>query len=624
MKFKLKQQILTVQQNQFTFDNQVIELNDKTQNTLLLFLQSNNTIISKDELLERVWLGVIVSDASIFKQIQTLRHLLVQAGLPDDSIENIYGKGYRLKYPVSEYPENAEHKVQSTPEPEESSTEVKPAKPWFTITIIAVAIIAVLVYFLWQSPFQRTDKLNAEQKSDIVKLAKNNWQDGLEHIDNLLANPKNAYSTADLAYLYQQKGQAEKHLQQIDESLVSLTESLKYYTQVQDPAGMGQAHLLTSRLYDYIDNPEKQLQHIQQAITLFNTAEDHTAEIDAYLELAYLQKKSGAINESIKTYQQSITRAQQVKDPVGEMIAINNLAATYLIINDTDQALTLAEQGLALSLTSGNGQHIANSYSFLSQIAVQQGDITRALKMLEQALKYQLESNSHKNLSPKLMNLNFLLLETHQYDSLNELLQLTDDFATSLRIKNGAAIIDLYQGMHLAYQDQWSAALTELESAWQISTKKNFSYKKPLMMAFLGLAYAQNNNHLKAIEFANQTLKETQISPREINLAHLTLAISFTALENAKMSTKWTAAVEQSMQSQWPAEQQTWLEFKLAHWPQDDITTINSLQQQLAAVQQQKADLAANNAINVAIFAALKTQVLTLIEQHKVETREAT
>lgn len=434
MQFLINNLTLNIQHNQFSVENQVIDINDKTKKSLLLLLNSNNAIISKDQLLEHVWLGVIVSDASIFKQIETVA----------------------LNQP----------------------------KTWLKISLLIAAVIVIFAYYIWQQQQPLVDKLNEEQRISITQLSKNDWQQGLDNINHLLANAKNSYSKTDLAFLYQQKGQAEQHLQMIDESLVSLTESLQYYQHQEDIEGMGQAHLLLGRLYDYIDNPEKQLQHIQQATTLFNSVDNHTAEIDAFLELAYLQKKSGDIDAAIKTYEQSIATARQVEDQTGEMIGINNLAATYLIINDIDKALALAEQGLAINLAIGSGQNTANSYSFISQLAQQQGDISRAFQMLEQALKFQLETNSHKNLSAKLMSLNYLLLETHQYKTLDEMLALTDAYATSLRIKGGAAIIDLYQGMQVAYQDKWPAALSELKSAWQISTKNNFSYKKPLMMVY--------------------------------------------------------------------------------------------------------------------------------------------
>lgn len=611
MKFLINKKTLILQNNQLILSEQSIDLNDKTTKALLLFLQADHAVISKEQLLEHVWEGVIVSDASIFKQVQTLRNLFIEAGLPDDIIENVYGKGYRLKYTVEPLTDDE----LDTMAPASSDQQVEPSNRPMLYGIISVVFIAAISLYFWFNQQQPFDKLKEEQKSSIIKVSKNNWQDGLDNINNLLANPQTTYSTADLAFLYHQKGQAEQNLQLIDESLVSLNQSLDYYQQMDDQNGMGNTHLLLARLYDYIDNPEKQLSHIKTATDLFKTVGNHTAEIDAYLELAYLEKKSGKIDAAINTYETAINRARAVQDKTGEMIAINNLAATYLIINDTDKATELAEQGLAINLTLDNGQSIANSYSFLSQLALQKGDINKAFKMIEQALKYQLQTESHKNLSPKLMGLNFLLLETHQYQVTNELLSLTDAYAKSLNIKGGAAIINLYQGMLTAYQNDWQGAQTELATAWEIATKKNFNYKKPLIMSFLAMAYAQTDNHLKAIELANQLLSEKNISPRETQLAHLTLAISYTSLENTELSQKWSNLAEENSRIDWPIEHLIWLRFKLSTLPSSEIIARNQLQQQIVETESYVAALAQNNQIDSELLEQIKQQVSQLIAQ---------
>lgn len=611
MKFLINKKTITLQNNQLILSEQSIDLNDKTTKALLLFLQADHAVISKEQLLEHVWEGVIVSDASIFKQVQTLRNLFIEAGLPDDIIENVYGKGYRLKYTVEPLTDDE----LDTTAPASSDQQVEPSNRPMLYGIISVVFIAAISLYFWFNQQQPFDKLKEEQKSSIIKVSKNNWQDGLDNINNLLANPQTTYSTADLAFLYHQKGQAEQNLQLIDESLVSLNQSLDYYQQMDDQNGMGNTHLLLARLYDYIDNPEKQLSHIKTATDLFKTVGNHTAEIDAYLELAYLEKKSGKIDAAINTYETAINRARAVQDKTGEMIAINNLAATYLIINDTDKATELAEQGLAINLTLDNGQSIANSYSFLSQLALQKGDINKAFKMIEQALKYQLQTESHKNLSPKLMGLNFLLLETHQYQVTNELLSLTDAYAKSLNIKGGAAIINLYQGMLTAYQNDWQGAQTELATAWEIATKKNFNYKKPLIMSFLAMAYAQTDNHLKAIELANQLLSEKNISPRETQLAHLTLAISYTSLENTELSQKWSNLAEENSRIDWPIEHLIWLRFKISTLPNSEILARNQLQQQIVETESYVAALAQNNQIDSELLEQIKQQVSQLIAQ---------
>lgn len=608
MRYQINDQIITLTQGQFQCGEQTTDINDKTFTALKLFLTSGQNIISKDLLLETVWQDIIVSDASIFKQVQTIRTLFMQAGLPEDTIENVYGKGYRLKYA-------AEAMQQGSSEQLSNSSQTHRQKWLMPVLTFILILTAILSWYYWDQINPGNNKINAAQKSAILDISKNDWQQGLDHINGLLEANQINYSKADLAYLHHQKGQAEQNLQLIDESLATLNHSLQLYEELNDQKMIGDTHLLLARLYDYIDNKDQQLLHINTAIYMFKAVADNNAEIDAYLELAYLQKKAGDIDEAITTYETAIKRAQANGDKTGEMMGINNLAATYLIINNNQQALALAEQGLAINLELGNGQHIANSYSFLSQLKQQLGHTSQALQMIEQALKFQLKTKNHRALSPKLMTLNYLLLETYQHQQLNELLALTAAYASSMNMQGGMAIISLYQGIDSAYIESWDAAEKSLNEAWQIATSKNFNYKRPLTMAFLALANSKNNNHLKAIELANQVLAEAKVSARERNLAHITLAISYTAMENTTLAEKWINLANESADSQWLFDHLTWLKFKLSQLPIDDINQHNALVQQIKEIEHSMTALAENSQMDQEIFEQLKSQVQSLIEQ---------
>jgi len=92
MNFKIKKTIFRLDNNAVYINNQLLVLKKATREALILFLQSKGNIVSKDDLLNHIWKDVIVSDASAFKQVQLVKEIFTQAGLPKDTIENIYGK----------------------------------------------------------------------------------------------------------------------------------------------------------------------------------------------------------------------------------------------------------------------------------------------------------------------------------------------------------------------------------------------------------------------------------------------------------------------------------------------------------------------------------------------------
>lgn len=71
---------------------------------LKLLVQSRPRVLSKNELVERVWQGVFVSDASLAKIVSQLRHAI---GQHDDTsiVRTVHGCGYAFAAEVGEEPE---------------------------------------------------------------------------------------------------------------------------------------------------------------------------------------------------------------------------------------------------------------------------------------------------------------------------------------------------------------------------------------------------------------------------------------------------------------------------------------------------------------------------------------
>lgn len=598
--FQIQNIKFSIGQNEVQHEDQKYSINDKTLKTLLMFLESNQKVITKDELIEIVWEGIIVSDASVFKQIQVARSLLSNLGLADDIIENVYGKGYRLKYPLEVISKN------TSP----SSYKHQINRIWF----VAILSSILLVSYFYIKGVNKPDLLNLEQRKSLVTLSKNDWEKGLIHIHQLLENETD-YSLSDRAFLNQQKGQAHLSLQQHDAAKRVLNQSLNQYQKLNDNKGQGEVELLISRIYDYIDNPVAQKQHINNAIGLFQKAEAHQQTIDALMDLAYYQKKSGAIAESIITYEQAILKAKETGDTVGQVIGINNLAATYLIQNNNTKATELAEEGLEISVSTGNGQHIANSYSFLSQLYWQQGQKKKSIKMISESIKFQLETNNHRHLSPKLMNLNFFLVETAQFSIAEKLLETTDAYAKALNVKGGSVVIGLYKGMNAAHQGQWQKALLTLSNAYETALKKNFKYKKPDTMAYLAVTLSNTGNHIKALELAQELLTEKSINNKHKKMAYLTLALSNWYLERSETSSEWLEKADEIEIKNWVFEDYFTQVMVHKMTEPEELLESNSNNDQLIHVKSEINNFAEQNVFDLELINQMMTQVQELTKQ---------
>ncbi|MBU4680517.1 winged helix-turn-helix domain-containing protein [Cedecea davisae] len=89
-----------------------VELAPKESAVLNLLLERANSMISKEEIISKVWKGGVVSDESLTRCIYVLRRVLGQTD-KKRFIKTVYGKGYRLLSSVKVCTESARESVES-------------------------------------------------------------------------------------------------------------------------------------------------------------------------------------------------------------------------------------------------------------------------------------------------------------------------------------------------------------------------------------------------------------------------------------------------------------------------------------------------------------------------------
>jgi len=613
MHYKVIDTELSFQNQSLFVNNKPIELKQATYKTLELFIQSRGKIISKDDILDHVWESVIVSDASIFKQVELIRKLFKQAGLPKDAIKNVYGKGYKIKYEITKIDEPV---IKLNRNINETKQEKKPILKYSIIVFSILVLAIILVYFglLNQSP--KPNFLNNEQRKSMIALMNNDWKDGLQNINTSIDNHKNELSNDDLAFLLGNKGEAQYHLQEYENSIDSYGKALKLYNKTNGKKQAGQIHLKISTSLNMLPQSKEsyttQLKHINAAIELFQQSDSTIEMIDAQMVLAHLYQKNNKIDQAITLFEKTIVDANNINDTTGAMMANNNLAAAHLILNHYDKAIELGQKGLDMALKIGKSRYIANSYSFLSNLYQNQYRSVEAMEMIEQAIKRQLSTQEFSYLSPKLMNLDFLLVQTYQFDKAKELLILSEKYAKFLKMKNGVSIISLYKGLNAARQNNWREAEEHLTQALKISQRQNFKYKQPLTKAYLALAHFFNNNNLQAIEIANQVLNTDESDKQSKAIAALSLAYVYTYIEKTELADKWFQKVQNLQNPKWLFEYQLFLKLKLER--QNDSILAIQTQKEIEDVQKAMIELSKSSKVNEEIYQNLVIQITEKIQ----------
>src|SRR5262249_26086754 len=87
-----------LRRRQLLADDAPVELGTRAFDLLLAFLEADGSLITKDELLHRVWPGIVVAEENLKVQISTLRKAL---GEDRDLIRTDFGRGYRFTAAIS-------------------------------------------------------------------------------------------------------------------------------------------------------------------------------------------------------------------------------------------------------------------------------------------------------------------------------------------------------------------------------------------------------------------------------------------------------------------------------------------------------------------------------------------
>ena len=96
MRYAFGEYVLDTKQQLLFANEQRVELEPKQYSTLLLLCQHQNEIVTREQLLETSWSGVIVSENTINKHIAVLRKLLGDNAKSPKYIETVAKKGYRF------------------------------------------------------------------------------------------------------------------------------------------------------------------------------------------------------------------------------------------------------------------------------------------------------------------------------------------------------------------------------------------------------------------------------------------------------------------------------------------------------------------------------------------------
>ncbi|HXS88122.1 MAG TPA: tetratricopeptide repeat protein [Steroidobacteraceae bacterium] len=121
-------------------DSEPVALTPKVLDTLLTLIELRDRVVTKDELLERVWRGTVVEEGGLARNISILRKALGEKPDQHTYIVTVPGKGYRFVADVREAAGAG------------ASAKEARASRWLLLGGLVALAAAVLVVYLWRHP----------------------------------------------------------------------------------------------------------------------------------------------------------------------------------------------------------------------------------------------------------------------------------------------------------------------------------------------------------------------------------------------------------------------------------------------------------------------------------------
>lgn len=140
-------------------DGVAVQLREKLFETLLILLEAEGAVVSKDEFMEKVWPDAFVEENSLTRTISELRKTLSSGDEDGGYIETIPKRGYRLAAPVQSLtPENVPTPSSTLMESGEVGAQVERGlgtfrKPLLNLPVLLLVIglsAALLAFFVYR------------------------------------------------------------------------------------------------------------------------------------------------------------------------------------------------------------------------------------------------------------------------------------------------------------------------------------------------------------------------------------------------------------------------------------------------------------------------------------------
>ena len=134
-----------------------VPLTGKVFDVLLAFLEEPGCLLTKDELIEKVWHNAFVEEGNLARSVSTLRKALGDTGKDHKYIVTVQGRGYRFIAPVIEYTADASGSsatppATSTPDHAATTRPIQRSWRYWALSVSLTGLLIAAVFVVSRQP----------------------------------------------------------------------------------------------------------------------------------------------------------------------------------------------------------------------------------------------------------------------------------------------------------------------------------------------------------------------------------------------------------------------------------------------------------------------------------------
>lgn len=408
--------------------------------TLEFLAQNCNQVISKDALIEGLWPGMVVTDASVSQAIRRARRTLEECGLDPNVIRTQHGHGYRMDCDVVVIHPEAVHAVKSAPVSLNQKLRVGAIVALLGGVLVTTANISEIASWFVTSDAQ-----------DVLEETQSTLESTNAKVDELVALMRNSAAMSGLGFDPESERTIKRALTTIVESgnrrkevainhLIEGDVSTAASTIEEVAREQSDASRETSKAAASSWREAGALYYsssIEKAVSSYEAAYELEPEnVLNVLDLAFTFLRAGRMGDAENMF----NAALDLQPPSEQLAAaLRGLGAAAKLRGDYAAARSFLSRAMLIAEESGIQREIILDLLQFGAVARAQGDNEEALSVFEQAYSQSVDAGDTYLQAEALNQLGVINAVTDEYSESKRHLTMALDLHTQRKDLAGQA-----------------------------------------------------------------------------------------------------------------------------------------------------------------------------------------